>query len=356
MITSHICLNRAAVHTVEYAKESIRMATLKDVAKLACVDVSTASRALNDSPCVHPDTKARVYEAVKKLSYHPNLLAKGLRQGKRHTIGVLVPTINLSVFAEISQGIEMEARRLGYETVICNTMDDPAAEKECLNRLRSSFQDGLLIAPTGSNSKLIRDIKESGISVVQIVRRQDDHISSVVSDYRESGFKGAKYLVGRGCRHIGLIDGSMKIIPYRERYDGYKEAMAELGYEENFVESPVVRGDYFKDGYDGTNILLDGNPDLDGILAAADMHGIGAIRALKDRGIPFPEKIKIMSLSGHSIGGMLETTMTSMEMPSVAMGKKSVQILIDEMDGPAEAVPSKQHVMFHFSLVERETT
>lgn len=67
------------------------MATLKDVARLACVDVSTVSRALNNTSYVHPDTKARIFAAVKELSYQPNVLAQGLRQGKRHTIGVVVP-------------------------------------------------------------------------------------------------------------------------------------------------------------------------------------------------------------------------------------------------------------------------
>lgn len=67
------------------------MATLKDVAKLACVDVSTVSRALSNTSYVHPETKKRILAAVKKLSYHPNILAKALREGKRHTIGIIIP-------------------------------------------------------------------------------------------------------------------------------------------------------------------------------------------------------------------------------------------------------------------------
>ena len=82
------------------------MATLKDVARLACVDVSTVSRALNNTSYVHPDTKARIFAAVKELSYQPNVLAQGLRQGKRHTIGVVVPRLHLTLFADITQSIE----------------------------------------------------------------------------------------------------------------------------------------------------------------------------------------------------------------------------------------------------------
>ena len=90
------------------------MATLKDVAKLACVDVSTVSRALNNTSYVHPDTKARILAAVKELSYQPNVLAKGLRQGKRHTIGIVVPRLSMTVFAELIQGIDEEARYHGH--------------------------------------------------------------------------------------------------------------------------------------------------------------------------------------------------------------------------------------------------
>lgn len=331
------------------------MATLKDVAKLACVDISTASRALNNTSYVHPDTKARVYAAVKQLSYHPNLLAKGLRQGKRHTIGVVVPTISLSVFAEITQGIEMEARKRGYETMICNTMDDPAVEKEYLNRLSSCFEDGIIIASTGENSRLIREIRENGISVVQIIRNQDKKMSSVISDYRESGYNGVKHLASRGCRHIGLVNGPLKIVPYLDRYRGYRDALAEFGYEENVAESSRIERDYFKDGYDGANRLLDKNPRLDGIMAAVDVQGIGIIRALKERGIRCPDQVKVMSLTGHSIGRMLETTMTSMEMPSVEMGQKATEILVGEMEAAPESAPKQQHIIFHASLVERET-
>lgn len=79
------------------------MATLKDVAKLANVDVSTVSRALNNTSYVHPDTKKKIFKAVEQLSYRPNLLAKGLKQGKRRTLGVVVPSVNLSLLVRLSR-------------------------------------------------------------------------------------------------------------------------------------------------------------------------------------------------------------------------------------------------------------
>lgn len=332
------------------------MATLKDVAKLACVDVSTVSRALNNTSYVHPDTKARIFAAVKELSYQPNLLAKGLRQGKRNTLGVVIPRLFMTVFAEITQGIEETARKYGYATLICHTEDDPGIEKECLNRLRNGFVDGLIVAGTGRNTRLIRDIHSSGLACTQIIRQQDYMISSVVVDYKACGYEAAKYLASKGCKEIGLINGSMQLTPYRERYEGYHKALTELGLPETTAISQLPANlNSLEYGYDCVLELLEMNPDIDAIMAAVDVQGIGAMRALKEKKC-LPHKIRVISLTGHIIGGMLETTMTSMEMPAYEIGAKAASMTIDEINAPDSNKPSPQHLVFTSSLVEREST
>lgn len=331
------------------------MATLKDVARLACVDVSTVSRALNNTSYVHPDTKERIYAAAKELGYHPNVMAQALRQGKRHTIGVVVPRLHLTIFSELLQGIEQGARRLGYATLICNTEDDPKVERDCLNRLRNGFVDGIIIAGTGRNGRLVRDVKASGIAVVQIVRQQEGSISSVVADYEACGVDAVNFLYARGCREIGLISGSLHLIPYKGRYDGYRKAVKALGLEEHFSQSsyPVNSFEY---GYECTSQLVDETPSLDGILTAVDIQGLGAIRALTDMNIQIPGQVKVISLTGHAVGGMLETSMTSMEMPSHEMGEKAAEMVIGEIEAPSDKKPTPRCLAFATTLVEREST
>lgn len=331
------------------------MATLKDVARLACVDVSTVSRALNNTSYVHPETKARIFAAVKELSYQPNVLAQGLRQGKRHTIGVVVPRLHLTIFADITQSIEAESRKLGYATLLCHTEDDPGIEKECLNRLRNGFVDGIIIAGTGRNGRLLRDIHTSGIALTQIVRKQESSISSVIADYEACGYETVKYLYSKGCREIGLINGSTSLAPYRERYNGYHRAMEELGLNETCATSPEPSNS-FEYGYQCTEELLEQNPGLEAIMAAVDIHGMAALRALKDRNIRVPDQIRLVSLTGHSIGGLLETSMTSLEIPAYEMGKKATHMIIDEIEAPSDAKPSVQHLVFAASLIERESS
>ncbi len=331
------------------------MATLKDVARLACVDVSTVSRALNNTSYVHPDTKARIYAAAKKLGYHPNVMAQALRAGRRHTIGVVVPRLHLAIFSEILQGIEAEGRRQGYSTLVCVTEDDPATEKECLNRLRGGFADGIIIAATGRNGRLLRDIRASSIPVLQIVRKQDPRISSVTVDYVSCGYDAVQYLYSKGCRKIGLISGSLHLAPYKERQDGYCQAVRELGLEENFSEcsQPVNSFEY---GYECAEQLLEEVPDLDAIIAAVDIQGLGAIRVLTERGVGMPERVRVISLTGHAVGGMLETSMTSMEMPAHQMGSKAMRMIVEEIEAPEGQKPGLQHLAMAATLVEREST
>lgn len=331
------------------------MATLKDVARLACVDVSTVSRALNNTSYVHPDTKTRILAAVKELSYQPNVLAQGLRQGKRHTIGVVIPHMHLTVFADITQSIEVESRKLGYAMLICHTNDDPVLEKECLNRLRNGFVDGIIVAGTGRNGRLLRDIRTGGIAVTQIVRKQEAGISSVVADYEACGYEMVKYLYAKGCREIGLINGSMSLAPYRDRYHGYCRAMEELGLTKTCADSPGT-GNSYDYGYRCTEELLMQNPELDAIMAAVDIQGMAALRALKDLKIHVPEQMRLVSLTGHSIGELLETTMTALEIPAWEMGAKATRMVIEEIEAPAEERPSVQHLVFPASLVERESS
>ena len=331
------------------------MATLKDVAKLACVDVSTVSRALNNTSYVHPDTKAKIYAAAKELGYHPNVMAQALRQGRRHTIGVVVPRLHLAIFSEILQGIEAEAQRLDYTTMVCVTEDDPKVEKDRLNRLRNGFVDGVIVAATGRNGRLLRDIQASGVAVVQLVRRQDPKISSVVADYEACGYDAVKYLYEKGCREIGMIDGAQHLAPYKLRLDGYKRAVTELDLTPNLSASEQAVNS-FEYGYECANQLLDNNSELDAIIASVDVQGLGAIRALSERHFRIPEQVRVISLTGHEVGGMLETSMTSMEMPAHEMGAKAAKMLIEEIEAPSGQKPGAQHLIFSASLVEREST
>ncbi len=125
------------------------MATLKDVAKKANVDISTVSRALNNTSYVHPETKRRIIEAAESLGYRPNVIAQGLRGGRRNTIAFIAPRIADALYSDMVPAISDEARKLDYQCVLCITDDDEKTEKEILERLRKGLVDGIIISSSG---------------------------------------------------------------------------------------------------------------------------------------------------------------------------------------------------------------
>ena len=330
------------------------MAKLKDVAARAHVDTSTGSRALNNTSYVHAETKKRILKAAKDLGYKPNALARGLRQGRLNSIAIVVPMLSFSVFDEVVSGIEEEARKLGYSTLIVNTGGREEIEKEALIRIQNGFIDGMIIAGGGENNKLIKRISAE-MPVVQVVRKQDDTISSVVVDYEDIGYRATMHLIDKGCKNIGFISGATMIRPYAERYEGYKKALKKKKLTEITAEREShMRG--MKYGYDCCMTLLDENKELDAILASTDAQGMGVLRALKERGVRVPEDIKVVSMTGHRVGDMLETSLTSVELPGADMGARAASLLIAQIEAKGDREQPLQHVQYTATLVEREST
>ena len=335
------------------------MSTLEDVAKLAGCHPATVSRALNNVSYVHPDTKARIMAAVAELNYHPNIIVNSIRKGKRKTIGLVVPNVRLSIFGDIVQTIETESQKAGYSLLFCHTNDDPKIEHEKLDRLRSSFVDGIIIASTGRNMSLIRDIHNQGIAVIQIIRRQDESISSIVSDYEGGSYDAVHYLYDKGCRKIGLINGPshgrFALRPYRTRYEGYKRAVNELGLNEicEFTDG-IING--YESGTKCIEKMLDENPELDAMMTAVDIYGMAALRILRQRNINVPEQIRIVSLTGCYVGNLLEKSLTSFELPAVEIGENAARMIIEDIESPSNRKPSIKHLTFAASLSERESS
>ena len=154
---------------------------------------------------------------------------------------MVVPNLHITIFDDIAQSIDTTARSLGYSVLFCHTNDDPATERACLERMRSGFTDGIIIASTGQNNPMLREIHSEGLAVMQIIRRHDDTLSSIVSDYETGSYNAVKYLYAKGCRKIALIngihEGIYSLMTYRTRYEGYIRAVRELGLEEIYISS-----------------------------------------------------------------------------------------------------------------------
>ena len=145
--------------------------------------------------------------------------------------------------------------------------------------------------------------------------------------------------------------------PYHDRYTGYKDAIDELGLEDISITTDTQTGDlkHYSIGYNGVNTLLERCPQLDGLMVAVDLQGMGAIRALKEKGIHIPDQMRLISLAGNTIGRLLETPMTAMEMPGKEMGREAVISIVEQIESHnISALPARVNV-FNYTLTERET-
>lgn len=267
----------------------------------------------------------------------------------------MVPSLFLSMFAELTQIIEEKARKYEYEIMIINTNDDPNVEEENLKKIRDSYTDGLLIVATGQNKRLIREINSYSMPVVQIVRNQNKSLTSVDVNYFECGYNGVKFLHNNGCKNISILNGIMDLSPFSERYRGYLKAISELNLDDLSLDNNSYEMNYFKNGYNKFIKLISGNKDVDGILTANDLQAMGVLRAAKDSGFKIPEDLKILSLSGHSIGDLLETKISSMEMPLELIADKSIELIVNKINSENEFL-KVEHITYNATLNPRETT
>ena len=330
------------------------MATIRDVAKLANVDVSTVSRALNDKKNVHPETKRRIIKAVKELSYQPNMLAKGLKEKHSRTIALMMPSIGTSVFTSVAEGVESVARENDYTVVTCITQGNAQIEADYINKLKNRFVDGFLCTTITSHSYHIQKLKEEGVPVVLAVRMIDNTVDAVVMDYFKAAYDATAFLLANGCRSVVLVNGPLDSIPFTDRYRGHLRALADRGIL--WDERNIINADQstFENGFQAMTHLLDQGRKIDGVLASTDALAIGAMRALKRRELKVPEDVKLVDCTGNPITAMLETPLTVMEMPGYKIGAQAAKRLIEIIEEKGD--PNPVITRFEAELIVREST
>lgn len=323
------------------------MATLKDVAKKANVNISTVSRALNNSVYVHPDTKAKICAAAKELGYTPNPVAQALRQGKRNTLGLIVPWINAPTISEVVQGFLSETKKEGYEVLLSVSGDDAAAEAECLKRMRSGIVDAIAIASPGKNKRLMQDIVAGGIPMIQLLHCADKSISSIGVDAFDGGFQCVRHLYALGCRRIALLIDQTDIATFSDTYEGYRSAVRKFALPEIVADAenyPITSGEF---AFVATGQLMESPNPPDAIIGTVETHGRAILQALSLRGKTVAESVKIVCLSGQSPITQHPYPIIPLEAPNMSIGEKAAKALIADISTLAEgkALPP-MHISF----------
>lgn len=308
------------------------MATLKEVAARAGVSASTVSRVLSGRIPVSEDVRKKVLAIVEELDYHPNPLAQGLKGASTKTIGLIIPNVRSLIFPAAVRAIEDTANRSGYTVILCNTDDDPEKEKMYIDSLRRRLVDGFIFCTAHPGCKHLLQLKQEGFPAVFLIRSLDDQSDSIIIDNFQAGYDAAKYLISRGLKEIAMINGSMQLPLYQERYLGYCQAMAEFS---RTVRRELVVNNIsgWEDGYGAMKEMLNKGLRPDGVLAANDPKAIGAIRAIQEFGLRVPQDISVMGIDNSDFAELIAPPLTTISQPFYEMGVEACRRLIRMIRG-----------------------
>ncbi|PLT34484.1 LacI family DNA-binding transcriptional regulator [Bacillus sp. V5-8f] len=312
------------------------MVRIVDVARKANVSTATVSRVLSKSGNVKKDTTERVLKAIESLNYQPNILARQLRRLETKTILVVVPDITNTFFSKVLRGIESVAIDSGYQVLLGDTLNDAERESGYLNILRQKKADGMILLTARVDGEVVEDVAKQYPVVIACEYTEGTTIPTVSIDNVSSARKATEHLISLGHKRIATITGPFDSVLGRDRLKGFQQAMAQHGIP---MDSLLVQeGDFtFESGYNVMQKLLALNVPPTAIFAANDEMAIGAIKAVKSKGLGVPKDISVVGFDDIKFASIFEPSLTTIAQPSYEIGKKAIQLLIklinkDELD------------------------
>ena len=307
-------------------------ATIKDIAKELNISISTVSRALRNAPDISAATKIAVMELSEKLNYQPNQLAVSLRQKQTHTIGVIVPNLDY-VLSLMVRGIDEVALEAGYTVMVCQSNESFGREIVNTKRLSESLVDGFIIS-VSSETKIFdhfKKIQERNLPMV-VFDRVTPHLiaPSVRLDNEEGGFMATEHLIEQGYKRIAILAGPENLGVSNSRMQGYLNALKKYKIKKD--DSLIFHCDFNQDyAYFATQELLSMKKRPDAIFTISDRMAIGAMLAIKKKGLRMPEDIGLVGFNNEPVVSLVTPCITSVEQPSFELGKIAAKLFIEMM-------------------------
>lgn len=329
------------------------MASIRDVAKEAGVASCTVSRVLNGTANVAPETQKKIEEAMKKLDYVPNELARGMFRGKSNTIAMLVPNIQHPWFSSLASAIEKILYQMGYKLMLFSTDDKTDRERECFRILKSNIVDGIIC---GTSANSVAEYRQVEKPMVMLDYRVGGKRPVIVSDHVMGGELAAKEFIHSGCKCVIHISGNHcdENIMSFESHEVLDRKLKEAGVKSRRVD--IRWNDFDFEGYfELAKCILEEYPDVDGIMAA-DLPATAFLKAALAIGKKLPDELAIVAYDGTFVTKTCTTQMTTICQQYEAIAKKAVEYLmkIIQQEISAEQLPSE--IIIPVKLIKGITT
>jgi LacI family transcriptional regulator len=328
--------------------------TLHDVARRAGVSAMTVSRVVNGTGGVRADTQRRVEDAIRELGYVPNRLARGLITHESRTIGLIVPDVGNPFFAPVVRGAELAARRSGYRVLLCNSEGNLRLEREYIQDLLAHRIEGLLLAPAADRTRLaLLPLLGRDFPLVLIDRWLPDvDCDLVISDCVAGARRLVAHLIGLGHRRIAHFTDSEEVSTGRDRLEGYRQALeaAGIGYSDELV-FPTTTDRI--GGYRAAQQMLAHEPLPTAIFAVNNMTAVGAVQALRERGLAVPRDMGLVCFDDVEHLAVLSPFLTVVDQPAETFGSLGAQLLLERISGKAGR--RSRRIVLAADLIVRES-
>ena len=340
------------------------MATIQDVARLANVSVSSVSNVLNGrAERMRRDTFVRIEQAIEKLGYRPNQIARHLKTGHIPILGLLVPTTSNPSFGQLAVAIEQVAQsRHNYRVLVCNTYRDKQLEAKMLDDLIGLGIRAVIVISSLNDERHIEAAIAKGLAVVSYDLGIDpakparhDH---VLPDNRLAGRLAANHLIAYGHKRLAFVKPKGATISRREKIEGFLGAVDEAGkgYSAQIID--IDGGSRFGDnelaqlGFEAAQQISAMTPRPTGIVAVNDMTAIGVMAGLRHCGLSIPEDVSVVGMDNVSVSEYVWPPLTTVATPVQEVAETMVEQAIARVHEPA--TPPREF-SFPPHLVERQS-
>lgn len=339
------------------SSEAARPISMADLARELGVSMTTISRALSDHHSIGPATKQAVLKLAKKLNYQPNHLAAALRKGRSQLLGVMVPYIEGRFFASVVHGIETAASRAGYSVIICQSNEDVAQERRNIETLLRAQVAGILVSVsrTTTDFQHFDKVRKHKVPLVFFDRvPAGDAVNAVLLDDRAGAYQATCHLLAQGCRRVAHLGGPLHLNIYKNRRQGYLDALQQYGLEPD--EALILHSSLTVDsGRESMAQLLALPAPPDAVFSAGDSAALGALQLLKSQGVRVPEDVALAGFSNEALTSVAEPNITSVDQRCEEMGQAAFRLfteLVEADGGP----PAPRQVVLQPQLFVRESS
>lgn len=318
--------------------------SIVDIANKLNISKTTVSFILNGrarEKRISEELVERVLKFVKEVGYKPNSLAKSLRTGKSHIIGLMVENIADPFFANIARYIEDRAYKNGYRIIYCSTDNDADKTRDLIGMFRDRHVDGYIIAPPVGVEEDIAELLKDDLPVVLFDRYFPGiDCSYVVTDNLDSTYTATEYLVEQGYKKIAFITLESHQTQMQARLDGYKKALEQNNLQSYIKE--VVFNQETKLMSDPIAHFLKNNKDLDAIIFGTNRIGTCGLKVIHSMGIRVPDDIAVISFDDHDVFELYTPSITAIAQPVEEIAANTINILLSKLDSSTPNTDNKK--------------